>query len=220
MLRQFATWVVAYDYSFPPESSLGKADARSTGAVWANVQDKHGVPGICTMSGDALLRLWRASGDPLALDLLQDIAHGIPQYMSRADRPLSPRLKPGWICERVNLSDWEGAEGVGGNLFGGGFAEASLALTIAEIPGLYVQPDTGFYCVFDNIQADLVQRGTRVSPAQAVTLKLTNPTAFDADMTVFCEPSTACARPLDLNALLGARTIHIPAGTSITETFA
>ena len=81
LLRQCATWVVSYDYQFPPDSTLGKSQARTTGAVWANIQNKCAAPGICTLSGDVLLRLWRASGDPLALDLLGDIAHGLPQYM-------------------------------------------------------------------------------------------------------------------------------------------
>ncbi|MEI8375067.1 MAG: hypothetical protein WCJ35_19760 [Planctomycetota bacterium] len=214
MVRQCATWVVAYDYAFPPESPLSKAGVHSMGAVWANVQNKHAAPAICTLSGDALLRLWRASGDPLALDLIRDIAHGIPQYLSREDRPLGGPMQPGWMCERVNLSDWEGAKGVGANLFGSCWAEVSLMLTIMEIPGLYVQPDTGFFCVFDHIQSELLERD-----AHGVRLKLTNPTQFDAEVKVLCEPSTACARPLGLNTLFGARIVCVPAGKSVVETF-
>jgi hypothetical protein len=214
MTRQAATWVVAYDYAFPPESSLGTSGARTTGAVWANVQNKHGAPAICTLSGDALFRLWRASGDPLALDLIRDIAHGIPQYLSRAERPLNHVMQPGWMCERVNLSDWEGADGVGGKLFGSCWAEVSLMLTTMEIPGLYVQPDTGFFCAFDHIIAE------KVGPAgPALKLKLTNPTKFDATVKVLCEPSAACGRPLGLNALFGARTIQVPAGHSVVADF-
>jgi hypothetical protein len=215
MVRQCATWVVSYDYRFPPDSPLARIDARTTGAVWANVQNKHAAPAICTLSGDSLFRLWRASGDPLALDLIRDIAHGIPQYLSRADRPLGGPMRPGWMCERVNMSDWEGAGGVGANLFGSCWAEVSLMLTIMEIPGLYVQPDTGFYCVFDHIQAELCDRGDN-----SVTLKLSNPTQFDAAVKVLCETSTACAKPLGMNALWGVRVVRIPHGESVTETFA
>jgi hypothetical protein len=214
LLRQCATWVVSYDYEFPPESTLGKSQARSTGAVWANVQNKSACPGICTLSGDSLLRLWRASGDPLALELLYDIAHGIPQYLSREDRRLGEPMHPGWMCERVNLSDWEGAQGVGGKLFGSCWAEVSLMLTTLEIPGLYVQPDTGFFRVFDHIRAESISFGEN-----GLVLKLTNPTRFDAEVKVLCEPSAACAKPLDLNALLGVRTVRIPAGGSVLETF-
>ena len=214
LLRQCATWVVSYDYVFPPDSTLGKSHARTTGAVWANVQNKSACPGICTLSGDSLLRLWRASGDPLALELLGDIAHGLPQYLSREDRLLGKPMRPGWMCERVNLSDWEGAQGVGGNLFGSCWAEISLMLTTIEIPGLYVQPDTGTFHVFDHVLAEAIGHHD-----DELTLKLTNPTRFDAEVKVLCEPSTVCNQPFALNALLGKRTVRIPAGGSVVEAF-
>ncbi len=214
LLRQCATWVVSYDYQFPAGTTLANSQARSTGAVWANIQNKCACPGICTLSGDVLLRLWRASGDPLALDLLGDIAHGLPQYLSREDRLLGKPMHPGWMCERVNLGDWEGAQGIGGNLFGSCWAEVSLMLTTIEIPGLYVQPDTGMFHVFDHVLAEAIDHHNG-----ALELKITNPTRFDADVTVMCEPSTACAQPLELNALLGVRTVRIPAGGSVIEIF-
>ncbi len=214
MTRQAATWVVSYDYRFPPQSQLGLCGARTTGAVWANVQNKHGAPGICTLSGEALFRLWRASGDALALELIMDIAHGIPQYLSRPDRRLGEAMRPGWMCERVNLSDWEGAKGVGGQLFGSCWPEVSLMLTAMEIPGLYVQPDTGFFRVFDHVIAerDDAPRGT-------LRLKLTNPTAYDAEVRVLCEDAAACRHPLGLNALLDASVIRVGAGQSVAVDF-
>lgn len=214
LTRQAATWVVAYDYQFPPESPLGQSGARTTGAVWANVQNKHAAPAICTLSGEALFRLWRASGDPLALDLIRDIAHGIPQYLSRPDRPLKGMMHSGWMCERVNLSDWEGEKCVGNNLFGSCWAEVSLMLTTMEIPGLYVQPDTGYFCAFDHIIVEKVGHAGGV-----LQLKLTNPTKFDAEIKVLCEPSTACKTPLGLNALFGKRTVRVVAGQSVIEEF-
>jgi hypothetical protein len=206
--------VVSFDYVFPADSTLGKSQARTTGAVWANIQNKCAAPGICTLSGDVLLRLWRASGDPLALDLLSDIAHGLPQYLSREDRLLGAPMHPGWMCERVNLGDWEGAQGIGGNLFGSCWAEVSLMLTTMEIPGLYVQPDTGMFHVFDHVEAEALGHHDG-----ALTLKLTNPTRFDAEVRVLCEPSTACKQPLGLNMLLGTRIVRIPAGGSVIESF-
>ncbi|MEI7899816.1 MAG: hypothetical protein WCK89_06155 [bacterium] len=214
LLRQCATWVVSYDYAFPPDSTLGKSRASTTGAVWANVQNKCACPGICTLSGDSLLRLWRASGDPLALELLRDIAHGLPQYLSREDRRLGEPMQPGWMCERVNLGDWEGAQGIGGNLFGSCWAEVSLMLTTMEIPGLYVQPDTGFFRVFDHVLAEAIGHHDN-----SLTLRLTNPTRFDAEVKVLCEPSAACAQPLGLNVLFDSRIVPIPAGGSVLETF-
>jgi hypothetical protein len=213
-LRQAATWVVSYDYEFPETSDLGRRGVHTTGAVWANIQNKHAAPAICTLSGEAMFRLWRATRDPLALDLLHDIAHGIPQYLSRADLPLNDKMQPGWICERVNLSDWEGVEGVGGQLFGSCWPEVSMMLTAVEIPGLYVQPDTGFVHVFDHL---IVNEVTRLNGS--VRVKLTNPTQFDADIKVLCEPSTACQQPLGLNPLYSSPRIHILAGSTVETEF-
>jgi len=213
-LRQLATWVVSYDHVFPEGSSLQKAGVRSTGAVWANVQNKHAAPGFCTASGDALLKYWRATGDALALDLLRDVAHALPQFMSRVDRPLSERMRPGWICERVNMSDWEGPEAVGGNVFFSAWPEVSLMATAVEVPGLYVQPDTGFYCVFDHIEVEhLGQENGKLK------LRLNNPTQFPARVRVLCEHSTATRQPLGLNALHNGHTVDIAPGQTRIESF-
>jgi hypothetical protein len=212
---QAATWVVAYDHQFPADSSLAKAGVHSTGAVFANIQNKHGAPGICTFSGDSLFRLWRATGDELALDLIRDIAHGMPQYVSREDKPLSPAMQSGWMCERVNLSDWEKADGVGGCLFGScSWVETSMMLTTWEIPGLYVQPDTGRFIVFDHVIAKPVTHANI-----RVCLEILNPTRFDAQVRVLCELSSACAKPLDSNPLFGGGVLSLAAGESATVEF-
>jgi len=212
MVRQAATWVVAYDYDSPPESSLAKSDTRSTGAVWANVQNKHAAPGICTFSGDSLFRLWRLTGDRVALDLIKDIAHGIPQYLSRADRQLSSYMQPGWMCERVNLSDWEGAQGVGGSLFGSSsWPETALMLTTLEIPGLYIQTDTGLVFAFDNIDAEITG-----CDGNSLQLLLRNPTKFEAHVRVLTETSEQARKSyLGPMAMIDLPTIIVPAGSSV-----
>ncbi len=211
MVRQAATWVVSYDYTFPADSSLGQDDARSTGAVWANIQNKHGAPGICTFSGDSLFRLWRLTGDQVALDLIKDIAHGIPQYLSRADRPLSSHMQPGWMCERVNLSDWEGPDGVGGSLFGSSsWPETAFMLTTLEIPGIYIQPDTGHVTVFDNIELESLEH-----EGAAVTLNLYNPTSFDAEVKVLVESARNAKDALTLNANQSWQVVSIPKGARL-----
>lgn len=179
-----ASWTVSYDFSFPAQSEMGKIDARSCGAFWASVANKHGAPAICTWSGDCLLKYYRATGDRYALDLLTDIAHGTTQYISRADRPIG-NMPPGGSCERVNLSDWEGADGVGGNIFAScSWVECAMALTVTQLPGIYVQPDKDVLAVFDNIQAEKVK-----SEKGRYELKLTNPTRFPAEVTIFSELS-------------------------------
>ena len=70
-----ATWTVSYDYELPKETELGALGAKLAGVYWASTQNKHGAPGICTSSGDALFKIYRATGDRRYAELLRDIAH-------------------------------------------------------------------------------------------------------------------------------------------------
>ena len=112
-----STWVVSYAYLFPDGSEFSRLGVNTTGAMFANVQNKHAAPGICTLSGDSLLRLYRLTGDDAYLELCKDIAFFLPQVVSRADRPIvaydGRTLPPGFIHERVNMSDWEGFRNIG-----------------------------------------------------------------------------------------------------------
>lgn len=187
-----ASWTVSYDFVFPPRSEMGKIDARSCGSVWASVANKHGAPAICTWSGDCLLKYFRATGDESALELLTDIAHGSTQYISRRDCPIG-RMSPGESCERVNLSDWEGKQGVGGNIFAScSWVEAAMALTLTELPGVYIQKDKDILAVFDHIQAEKVKIGKG-----GYALRLTNPTEYPAEVTLFSETSRESRRVMD-----------------------
>jgi len=46
------------------------------------------------MSGDGLLKLFRATGNRAYLELIRDIAHAPPQCLSREDRPM-PAVRKG-----------------------------------------------------------------------------------------------------------------------------
>jgi len=183
---QFASWCVPYDFRWPRGTEFGRLGLRSTDTVVANVQNKHGAPGICTFSGDALFRLFRATGDPDWLDLLRDIAHGLPQYLSRADRPIHDwnghPLPDGWMCERVNLSDWEGPDRIGGVFSCPCWCEVSNMLSHAELPGVYVRPDTGHVVAMDHVTAALEGEETG-----SQGLRIGNPTPYPARVRVFVE---------------------------------
>jgi len=206
--RQFASWVVSYDFQFPPRSTFAKAGIRTTGAVYANTQNKHAAPGLCTYSGLALLQLFRATGDKYYLELLHDIAHNLPQYLAH---PLKPLGKAGFghMCERVNLTDWEGPERIGETLNMSTWAETSLLLTAIEIPGLYVQPDQSLVVAFDNVQAEVV-----ADTASQFALRVTNPTPAPARVSVWAESSAAAAQPLPPNYLHGRRAVELAPGAA------
>lgn len=147
-----SSWVVSYNYRFPAESEFARHNMKTVGSVFANIQNKHSAPGICTLSGDSLLKLWRWTEDPLYLELIKDIALTISQYMSTDEKPIYDwgtdpaerengnaenlkihRLPQGFICERVNISDWETYRNIGGVFNGSCWPETSNLLTLAEV---------------------------------------------------------------------------------------
>jgi hypothetical protein len=212
--RQFSTWVVSYDFEFPSDSMFAKAGIRTTGSVYANTQNKHSAPGLCTFSGLGLLKLFRATGDRFHLDLLRDIAHGLPQYLPHPLKPLGD-AKSGHMCERVNMTDWEGPERIGETLRMTTWAETSLMLTTVEIPGLYVRPDLSLVVAFDHILAEVVAD----KPGELV-VKVTNPTSLSAVVRVFSEYAQAVKMPLTENYLFGGCIVDLPPGGVKTLSFA
>lgn len=148
-----SSWVVSYNYRFPKGSEFCEKGMKTTGAVFANAQNKHAAPGICTFSGDCLYKLYQWTKDQRYLALFLDITVTIGQYMSTEERPIlawdvpkdasllnddsirvpREKLRPGFICERVNMSDWESLRCVGG-VFNGNtcWPEAANLLVLAE----------------------------------------------------------------------------------------
>jgi hypothetical protein len=211
--RQFSTWVVSYDFDFPPNSMFGKAGIRTSGSVYANTQNKHSAPGLCTLSGLGLLKLFRATGDRFHLDLLWDIAHGLPQYLPHPLKPIGD-AKPGHMCERVNMTDWEGPERIGETLRMTTWAEISLMLTTIEIPGLYVRPDLSLALAFDHITAEVIEDGPN-----EIAVRLTNPTLLPAAVRLFSENGNEAGIPLPENYLLNCEIVELTPGGTKTVSF-
>lgn len=130
-----SSWVVAYNYHFPKETEFEKLGMKTTGCVFANVQNKHAAPGICTLSGFSIYQLYCATGEKKYLELFLDITESVSQFMSTDERPIyswevpkdamllengnntkveREKQKAGFICERVNMSDWETEKCIGG----------------------------------------------------------------------------------------------------------
>ena len=207
LLPVCASWTVSYDFHFPKGSAMEKAGAHATGAVWASVANKHGAPGICTWSGHSLLKYYRATADRRALDLLEDIAHGLPQYVSRQECPIGS-MPWGGMCERVNLSDWEGKGGVGGNIFAScSWCEVGALLTVTQIPSIYVQTDRQEVTVFDHLKVEKKQGGDG-----RMVLKITNPTTYSADVRILAETSEEARNVLMPASLNGLKSISLNPG--------
>jgi hypothetical protein len=194
-----ATWMMSYDFDFPAESTFGKLNMKSTGSVWASTQNMSSTPGICTFSGDALFKLYRATGQEDYLDMIYDLAHNITQYVSTIERPISV-LKEGWVNERVNTSDWEGKEKVGEVFRSSTWADISVMLTYMEIPGIYINRETDEICVFDHVEAIYNQD----------QLTIHNPTNHSAKIRIFID--TDPERILRPAEILYCQMVDVDAG--------
>lgn len=134
-----STWVVTYKYKFPVECEMKRLDINTVGSVFANVQNKHSAPGIATYSGDSVYKLYKYTNDKRYLELIKDIAYFIPQCVSTNERPIytwdeEPKKMPqGYICERVNMSDWEFENHIGGVFYDSCWCEDSLILSFTEL---------------------------------------------------------------------------------------
>jgi hypothetical protein len=158
-----------------------------------------------------LLKLYRASGDPFFLNLLRDIAHAIPQFMSWKEHP-QQGFHDGWISERCDLNDW--LEGIGETFAYSCWAETSMLLTSVELPGIYVNLDTKQIFSLDHIRATLSK-----SFNGKISISLYNPTIYDAKVKVLAESRQEAGKPLGMNAFLNWPKVDVPAGKTVTIKF-
>ncbi|MBU3810744.1 MAG: hypothetical protein H9893_03730 [Candidatus Niameybacter stercoravium] len=182
------TWVMSYDFDFPYESTAAKLNLHTLGTVFANVQNKHSAPGICSLSGNSLLKLYRFTKERRYLDWLHFIAHALPQFVSLEERPIftlaKKYLPSGFINERVQTSDWEGKETIGEFAYGSNWPEVSMLLTFVEIPGIYIDFSQQFVYGFDHIDYEIKYQDT-----DQVVLELFNNTLYDTKVTLLVDES-------------------------------
>lgn len=206
-----ATWVLSYDEKFPPGSTLAKLHADVAGAVFASVQNKHAAPGVATSSADYLFKLYRATGDRHYADLLNDITHAHAEVMGTPGRPTTG-MGPGTSMERIQPTDADGKDAIGMILHTSNqWTETNGMLMALEIPGIYIQTDKDEMYVFDAVEAKILRRD-----ATGITLRITNPTRFDADVSIFAESSGQAKVPVGYTTFLKWPKVDIPAGKSRT----
>ena len=108
-------------------------------------------------------------------------------------------------CAPIRTTRLESAEIFGGSTW----AEVAMMLTYADLPGIYVQPDTGLLSVFDHVEAALGRK------EGADVLTITNPTKFHASVKVFAEPSYKTAIPLGALAMHGCPRAEVAPGATV-----
>src|SRR5436190_11912069 len=204
-----ASWVISHDG--PAAGRCAGSGVRATGAVFWSAASGRGSPGYVLSSGDALLRLYRATGDVMLLELLRDTVHNLAQYLpdgggaaraESADGSRCPRADPGrWLEPRDSVVP---ADGV---------FDAIALLSYTEVPGIYVRPESGFVFVFDHVTARIKESGRG-----RVVLAIANPTRAEATVRVLAETAAAATEPLRPGAIADAPTAVVPAGGSVELT--
>lgn len=208
-----ATWTVSYDYVFPQNSTIGKLESNVAGAVWASTQNKHAAPGVCTMSADHLFKIYRATGDRRYADLLRDINHAHAEVMETPERPTTG-MGPGTSMERIQTCDADGKSQIGVILHtSNGWTEGNGMLMGLEIPGIYIRTDKDEVYVFDHVEVKTVKRGK-----SGITLEITNPTRFDASVTIFAETSKEAKKPIGYHNFLDWEKVNVKSGETVTFT--
>lgn len=180
------TWVMSYDFHMPGESTAAKLHVHTRGTVFANAQNKHSAPGICTHSGNSMLKLYRFTEDEKYILWMNRISHALSQFVSLSDRPVytleGKNLPSGYFNERVQTSDWEGKETIGEFLYGSNWPEVAMLLTYTEIPGIYINTEKKKVWCADHVKAELQE-----VREEGVVLKIENPSDYDARVNVLAE---------------------------------
>lgn len=205
-----ASWTFSYDPVFPADSEIGKLKSKMAGAVWASIQNKHAAPGICTASGDYIFKLFRATANPLYADLIRDIQHAHAEAVNMPGHLTTNNLT-GSSMERIQLSDAEGKGSIGNFInTRNSWTETNGMLMALEIPGIYVNMDRKELYAFDHVKAQ-VMSGDR----SGMTIRLTNPTGYDADVSVMAETEKQAVKPLGYVAFLGWPKVKVRSGETV-----
>ena len=208
-VHMLSTWMVSYDYKFPEGSLMQKAGTHAAGSIFASSQNNHSAPGYYILSGDFMLKLFRATGDKRFAEMYKDQSHNVVQYIGAPYNPL--RKESGFVTERVQLSDWEDGLKVGDvSTFDSNMAwETLAALTCLQNPGIYLHTDDDTFLVLDHVEANIVKRDKN-----HLVIKIHNPTNYDAQISVFAETLAQSKKPMKLNSFLSWPKVEVKAGAT------
>ena len=201
-----STFMVSYDYQFPEGSAMQKARTHAAGSLMASAQNNHSAPGYYILPGDMLLKLYRATGDKTIAEMYKDQTHNVIQYVGAPHNPL--RTQSGFVTERVQISDWEGNDQGSVSYDDSNMAwEISAALSATMNPGIYLHTDDSTFLVLDHVEAKILKR-----TGNHVIISITNPTAYDATVTILAETAAQAREPLPLNGFMNWQKVNIKAG--------
>ena len=201
--NMFSTWMVSYDYRYPKGSAMERAGTHAAGSIFASSQNNHSTPGTFEFFGDCLLKLFRATGEERYAEMHKDQSHNAIQYVGAPYNPL--RHESGYVTERVQLSDWEG-DNIGSVDYSDSNMgwETQVAINCLSNPGIYLHTDDETLLVMDHVKAQVIKRDK-----SGVTLNITNPTNYDANISIFAETLADSKKPLGYTAFLQWRKLKL-----------
>lgn len=190
---------------------------RTRGACFASVQNKCAVLNICTLSGDVFWKLYRYTGEDVFMDTIVAYLHNAQQYIATCERPIaSPKLKdkvlePGNMNGCIQTGDWSGPPGEIPYHLPISWSEAANMLGICAIPGIYVRKDRSQVFVADHLEVTLIDEGEG-----RVFLRISNPTAYDAETTLFTEDAGEAGVILSSLSPPAFTRIRVPSGGQLS----
>lgn len=206
-----STWTISYDPVFPEKSDIGKLGSHMAGAVWASIQNKHAAPGICTASGDYLFKLFRATGNVQYLDLIRDIEHAQAEAVNMPPNHTTTNNLIGSSMERIQPSDAEGKGSIGNFInTRNSWTETNGILMAMELPGIYLNTDSKKIYVFDHVEAKIMG-----NTSSGTTIQITNPTSYDASVSVLAETAKQAAGPLSYTAFVKWPKVKVKMGETV-----
>jgi len=206
-----STWTISYDPVFPEKSAIGKLGSHMAGAVWASIQNKHAAPGICTASGDYLFKLFRATGNIRYADLIRDIQHAQAEAVNMPPNHITTNNLVGSSMERIQPSDAEGKSSIGNFInTRNSWTETNGILMAMELPGIYLNTDSKKIYVFDHVEAKTIG-----STSSGTTMQITNPTSYDASVSVLAETAKQAAGPLSYTAFVKWPKVKVKMGETV-----
>jgi hypothetical protein len=205
-----STFMVSYDYQFPAGSAMQKAGTHATGSLMASAQNNHSAPGFYILSGDMMLKLYRATGDKKIAAMYKDQTHNVIQYVGAPHNPL--RDQSGFVTERVQISDWEGNDQGFVNYGDSNAAwEILAALSAMMNPGIYLHTDDDTFLVMDHVEAKVIERNEK-----GVTIRITNPSPYNATVSILAETALQAKKPLPLNGFINWLKVEVKQGETKT----
>ncbi|RVT39427.1 hypothetical protein [Sphingobium algorifonticola] len=167
-----ATWALNEHVVFPPDTLMGKKNLHLVGALNASTQNCWGTPGLCTNSGNFLLELYEATGEPRLMDLLSDISRVAMQMVVLRDKEWG-ELKPGQMTECASFNDVPTEFGEPYIGTGAHWPVNAMLLCQVELPSVYIDAERCW--TLDHLDARLTSNGRAL---------IGNPTPFPAQAKV------------------------------------